>query len=130
MMKKVMISLILLTASSFAFAQAPDPSVLLGSWKMDMSPDNPSDNNFAMIRITKASDNQIKGVFYREGVKIKEGRFTTQMGKLYGAVVSGDNSGTYNSTFYYKDGQLYGTTHSLGRDFLSVWTATKINESK
>ena len=103
----------------------PDPQLLVGTWKLDMSPENKTDNNFAMMRITSVGKNSIKGFFYREGVKIREGRINTQTGILYGAVVSGDNSGDYNTAFYYKNGVLYGSTHALDRDFLSVWTATK-----
>ena len=102
-----------------------DIQLLIGTWKLDMSPEDKTDNNFAMMRITKVEKNSIKGIFYREGVTIREGRINTQTGVLYGALVSGDNSGNYNSTFYYKDGMLYGSTHALKRGFLSVWTATK-----
>ena len=105
----------------------PDINVLIGNWKLDMSPSNKSDNNFASMEITKVTNNSIDGFFYREGVEIKEGRINTQTGTIYAALVSGDNSGEYNSTFYYKDGHLFGTTHSLSKDFLSVWTAIKLD---
>ena len=100
-------------------------NVLKGTWKLDMSPQDKSDSNFAMMKITKVNDNVFKGEFYRDGVKIRNGNINTQLGVIYGALISGDNSGEYNTTFYYKDGILHGTTHAVGRDFLSVWTATK-----
>lgn len=92
-----------------------------------MSPENTSDENFAMMEITKATNNSLEGFFYREGVEIQEGRINTQTGIIYAALISGDNSGQYNTAFYYQDGILFGTTHSISRDFLAVWTATKLD---
>ncbi len=39
--------------------------------------------------------------------------------------LSGDNSGEYNTTFFYEDGKLYGSTHAIERRFLAVWIATR-----
>ena len=111
--------------SEQVIAEKADPNVLIGTWKLDMSPENQTDGNFAMMRIEKIKNGSFKGVFYREGVKIRKGRINTQTGVIHGALVSGDNSGDYNTSFYLKEGKLYGTTHSLSRDFLSVWVATK-----
>lgn len=102
-----------------------DLNVLVGKWKLDMSPQDKTDSNFAMMNITKVEEKTFKGEFYREGVKIRNAQINTQLEVIYGALVSGDNSGIYNTTFYYKDGLLQGTTHSIGKDFLAVWTATK-----
>lgn len=102
-----------------------DINILLGTWKLDMSPSDTTDSNYASMEITKVSDNSLEGYFYRKGVEIREGRINTQMGIIYAALVSGDNSGSYNTSFYYKDGILIGTTHAINRNFLSVWTATK-----
>ncbi len=104
-----------------------DPNVLLGEWKLDMSPDDENDTNFAMMRITNVENKKIQGMFYREGVKIKNGQINTQLGIIYAALTSGDNSGEYNTSFYFKNGKLYGTTHALDRNFLSVWIAEKVN---
>jgi len=102
-----------------------DISLLKGNWKLDYSPENDSDDNFAKMIITDVGDNSLEGYFYRDEVKIREGRINTKSGVIYGALVSGDNSGIYNTSFYFKDGLLYGTTHSIDKDFLAVWTATK-----
>lgn len=101
--------------------------VLVGKWKLDMSPQDESDSNFAMMEISEVVDNTFKGVFYREGVQITDAQINTQLGIIYAALISGDNSGIYNSTFYYKDGILHGTTHAVNRNFLAVWTAIKEN---
>ena len=103
------------------------PEVLLGEWKLDMSPQNKTDNNFAMMRITGVENAKLEGTFYREGVKLKNGQINTQTETLYGALTSGDNSGSYNTSFYLKDGKLYGTTHAIDRGFLAVWIAEKVD---
>ncbi|QLG44687.1 hypothetical protein [Costertonia aggregata] len=102
-----------------------DLNVLVGQWKIDMSPQDKTDGNFAMMNITKIEGYTFKGEFYREGVKIRNAQINSQLGVIYGALVSGDNSGIYNTSFYYKDGMLHGTTHSVNKNFLAVWTATK-----
>ena len=105
-----------------------DPQLLLGSWKIDMSPQDLTDENFALMRIEQVEGNQFEGIFYREGVRIQNGKLNTQLGKLYGALVSADGTGQYNTAFYYEDGLLHGSTHAIERNFLSVWTAKKIKE--
>jgi len=104
-----------------------DSNVLVGNWKLDMSPQDKTDSNFAMMKITKIAGNSFEGEFYREGVKIRNAQINTQLGVIYGALISGDNSGEYNTTFYLKNGMLHGSTHAVSRNFLSVWTATKSN---
>ncbi|WNJ18394.1 hypothetical protein [Pontibacter sp. G13] len=117
-------SLGLLLASTHAIFQ-PDPQALVGHWEIDLTPENGLDDPTAIMIVKKVSDKSFSGTFYREGVKIREGRINTQRGIVYGALVSGDNSGDYNTSFYLKDGVLYGSTHAIDRGFLSVWTAVK-----
>lgn len=113
--------------SGFATDSIADVALLKGNWKLDLSPQDKTDANFAKMVISNVDNSSFEGFFYRDGVKIREGRINTQLGIIYGALISGDNSGTYNTTFYYKNGILHGTTHSLDKDFLAVWTATKEN---
>ena len=129
-MKSLLFFLICLGAFIYSFSASPsltepDPTQLIGEWKLDMSPENRSDTNFALMRITHIEGNSFSGTFYREGVKIQEGRINTQRGIIYGALLSADGSGDYYTAFYYEEGILYGSTHALQRKFLSVWTATK-----
>lgn len=122
----LLVSLILSIPSSVkAQSQKLDVNVLVGTWKLDMTPNDKTDSNFAMMKIKKVEKKQFKGEFYREGVKIKNGLINTQLGYIYGALMSGDNSGSYNTSFYYKEGILHGSTHAVNRNFLSVWTATR-----
>ncbi|MEO1438647.1 MAG: hypothetical protein AAFV80_24110 [Bacteroidota bacterium] len=111
-----------------SLTESIDTQILVGHWKLDMSPQDSTDSNFAMMHIKKVTASSFTGDFYRKGVSIKNAQINTQTGKLYGALTSGDNSGTYNTTFLYQDGMLYGTTHAIDKAFLSVWTATKITE--
>ncbi|SHH47769.1 hypothetical protein [Winogradskyella jejuensis] len=115
------------TTSIHSQSKDLDLNVLKGTWKLDMSPQDKTDNNFATMKITKIDNSTFKGEFYREGVRIREGRINTQLGIIYGTLISGDNSGEYNTTFYYKNGALHGTTHSVHKDFLAVWIGTKMN---
>ncbi|MEP0985659.1 hypothetical protein [Ekhidna sp.] len=125
-MMKTILFFVISVAIGLADTHAqPNPDVLLGKWKLDMSPQDSTDDNFAMMEITKVQGNEIKGTFYRKGVKLREGQINTQTDVIYGALVSGDNSGSYNTSFYYKNGKLYGTTHAVDRGFLSVWVAEK-----
>lgn len=128
-MKSIFLLICLLITSPLSFAEMPKPdnikTSLVGVWKLDMTPFDLNDNNFAKMVIRKIDNNRLQGEFYRDGVEINEGRINTQNGRIYAALVSSDNSGSYNSSFYLKDGILYGTTHAIERDFLAVWTATK-----
>lgn len=121
----IIISFIFISQSGYSQEGKLDLQELAGLWKLDMSPQNKSDSNFAMMEITKIESNLVEGSFYREGVSIREGRTNTQLGKIYVALVSGDNSGEYNSSFYLENGKIYGTTHSIDRDFLAVWEGEK-----
>jgi hypothetical protein len=121
----IIISFIFIGQSGYSQEEKLDLQDLVGLWKLDMSPENKSDSNFAMMEITKIESNLVEGSFYREGVSIREGRTNTQLGRIYIALVSGDNSGEYNSSFYLENGKIYGTTHSIDRDFLAVWIGEK-----
>ncbi|MEL6812015.1 MAG: hypothetical protein AAFP76_11820 [Bacteroidota bacterium] len=110
---------------SCAQVSETDLQQLVGVWKLDMSPQDTTDENFARMEITSVTANSMEGEFYRRTVKMREGRINTQLGIIYGALISGDNSGEYYSTFYLKDGVLHGTTHARDRGFLAVWTAKK-----
>ncbi|MEZ4655831.1 MAG: hypothetical protein R3E12_20150 [Candidatus Eisenbacteria bacterium] len=54
-------------------------------------------------------------------------RLNTDWGEVHFAFTTADNSGAYNTSGVLRDGILHGTTHSLARGFLAVWTA---NESR
>ncbi|MFK7749484.1 MAG: hypothetical protein AB8B65_13900 [Kordia sp.] len=123
----VLVITVILLIPNLTNAQSKDidVNVLVGTWKLDMTPQDTTDENFAMMKITKIKNNSFMGEFYREGVAIRNAQLNTQLGIIYGALISGDGTGDYNTTFYYKNGILHGSTHAIERNFLSVWTATK-----
>ncbi|MEL6392618.1 MAG: hypothetical protein AAFY36_16205 [Bacteroidota bacterium] len=118
----------LMACQTQAVAQEAVPAeiALVGEWQLDMTPENPDDEAFAKMIIREVSDGSFTGIFYRDGVRIREGRINQQTGRLYGALVSGDNSGRYATSFYFEDGKLYGTTHAIERQFLSVWVGVRV----
>ena len=59
---------------------------------------------------------------------MEQGRINTQLSTIHGALISGDNSGQYHTSFYHRDGKLFGATHAVDRELLSVWVAEKNNE--
>jgi hypothetical protein len=119
--------LYILTAFNHAAAgsEAQKDTLLIGEWKLDMTPNNPDDNNFAKMSINKIEKGRVYGEFYRDGVKMQNGVINRQANKTTVALVSSDNSGSYNSTFYLDGDMLYGSTHAIEREFVATWTATK-----
>ena len=113
-----------------ACAQPTEPNldVLRGTWQIDLSPEDKNDDNFAKMLISSVGKNTVEGTFYRDGVKIREGRLRVSGGTIYVALVSGDNSGIYNTSFRLEEDVLYGTTHSIDKDFLAVWEAKKLSK--
>ncbi len=108
--------------------QTTDSSIstsLIGTWKLDMTPADPNDDYYEYMEIREIKEGNVKGWFYRSEVRMKYGRLDTTTGTAYIALVSGDRSGDYNTTAKLVNGQLEGTTHSLKRNFISVWTGVK-----
>ena len=100
---------------------------IIGTWKLDLTPENKSDEVSAIMNIESVTDKIVTGYFYNENSNIQASAINIQTGKMYVSFITADGSGNYNSTFYIYNNKLYGTTHSIGRDFLSVWTAEKLN---
>ncbi|MCB1183654.1 hypothetical protein KDM41_09470 [bacterium] len=110
-------------ASNAPAAEAPDPSVLVGTWQVDLRPTPDAEPYFQTFVVTAAGADTLAGSFY--GTEIGEGRINTDWGALHLAFVTGDGSGAYNTSAVLDGDVLRGTTHSLGRDFLAVWTARR-----
>ena len=127
---KLITFVIFLTISGVANSAKTSPSIdnhaqLIGTWVLDMTPNNPNDNNFAKMTIDKIEKGKVYGEFYRDGVKMQYGVINKVTKRITVALVSSDNSGQYNSSFYLENGMLYGTTRAIERGFLAIWTATK-----
>lgn len=130
LMKKTFIpfSFLLLILCSFTpELTTNDPfKELEGTWKLDLTPGDTTDDNFTEMTIKEITPLGVKGEFY--WTKMRKGQVNIDYEGIYFAFVTNDGSGDYNTAAHYKNGKLSGSTHSLGRDFLSVWTAVKVEK--
>ena len=104
-------------------APTPDPEVLVGSWMVDLRPSPDAPEYLQEFLVTGTADGRLEGMFY--GSVIERGRINVDWGLVRFAFITRDNSGVYHTSGVLEGGRLEGTTHSLGRDFLSVWTAER-----
>ena len=93
---------------------------LLGTWDLDLTPEDSTDNVSAILKISQINESKIEGYFYSEFSTITNSTINIQSDRIYVAFVTNDNSGFYNTSLYIKDGKLFGTTHAVERSFLSV----------
>ncbi len=109
--------------NAYRFVRTVAPADLEGAWTVDLRPTpdaEPYDQEFI---VTEAGAGRIRGTFY--GTPIEQGNVNPDWGALHFAFVTEDGSGVYHTTGVLRGERLEGTTHSLGRGFLSVWTATR-----
>ncbi len=114
---------VVLSLSGFSYTTSEAVPELEGTWAVDLRPSPDSPPYIQDMVITSAKNKQIKGTFY--GTKIMNGKINTSWGKVVFAFTTKDGSGVYHTTGELVDGKLIGTTHSLGRDFLTPWTAAR-----
>ncbi len=100
-----------------------NPEELIGTWRVDLRPTPDAEPYYQDFVVTGVEDGALTGSFY--GSDIEEARLNTDWGPVHFAFITRDGSGVYHTTGVLRDGALTGTTHSLGRDFLAVWRATK-----
>lgn len=112
--------------TGWATAQIPEPSVLIGEWKVDLRPTPLSAPYFQRLVITELGDRTFKGTFYYDS-EIKEARINRDWEELTIAFITEDGTGAYNTVARLEGDILKGTTHSIGRDFLSIWSAEKVD---
>lgn len=103
-----------------------DPSVLVGTWKVDLRPTPDAPEYFQKFEVRAVAGDSLVGTFYYSDVA--NGRINTAWGKVRFAFVTSDGSGKYNTSGTYEDGKLEGMTHATGRGFLSYWTATRVED--
>lgn len=117
---------ILATAPS-AQTDPPSGSVsaddLVATWKVDLHPTPGADPYFQELVVESVEDGVPAGEFY--GTKIESARVNTDWGAVHFAFVTRDGSGAYHHAGVLRDGRIEGTTLSIGRGFLAVWTASR-----
>lgn len=129
-MKKSFLFLLSFFFVSLPVCQAQDaPAVapkeaLIGTWRVDLRTSRNADPNFTELMIESIEDKMLTGSFYYTNVE--DGLINDTWGTVYLAFTTEDGSGPYQTSARLENGKLIGTTHSLGRGFLSVWTAEKI----
>ena len=100
---------------------------VVGTWKVDLRPTPDAAPYYQYLKITKIKDGRVEGTFYNS--PIQYGNINDNWGKVVIAFITQDAGGTTYNTAIEVDGYtMTGTTHSLGRDFLAVWTGEKIVE--
>lgn len=102
---------------------ATDASALLGTWAVDVRPTPGADASEQPFVVTAVSGSAFEGSFH--GTAIESARVNRQWGDLRFAFVTRDDSGAYHTSGVLRDDRLEGTTHAIGRDVLSVWTAER-----
>lgn len=116
---------LLVCTTALVSAQSPDPAALVGTWQVDLTPKPGAEPYFQKLVITEVNDSTFTSTFYYDS-EIQEARFNADWGALTIAFFTADGSGPYNTAARLEGDLLKGTTHSIGRDFVALWTARKV----
>lgn len=103
----------------------PDAAKLVGTWRVDLRSKPGDAPYFQDFIVAKVDGNTLAGTFYQS--EVADGRINTDWGTVHFAFTTADSQGrgTYNTAGRLVGDRLEGTTHSLGRKFLAVWTAER-----
>lgn len=116
---------VLVLALAALAAAAPlrrsDPGNLVGTWQVDLRPKPDAQPYFQSFVVRAVEGSTFRGTFY--GTEVANARINTDWGAVHFAFTTEDGSGVYHHTGVLRDGALQGTSHSLGRQFLAVWSA-------
>ena len=111
------------TATASRWITGPGPEELVGIWEVDLRPTPDAEPYLQEFEVSSVDGNGFEGSFY--GTPVTEGRLNVDWGAVRFAFVTADGSGPYHHSGVLREGRLEGTTHSIGRDFLAYWTATR-----
>ena len=100
-----------------------DAMELVGVWKVDLRPTPGAPAYFQEFVVSSVQGKTFTGTFY--GAPVEQARINTDWGVVRIAFVTSDASGPYNHSATLVGSRLEGLTNSTGRDFLSIWTATR-----
>ena len=93
-----------------------------GTWVVDLRP-TPDAPAYDVAMELKVRDGRVVGTFY--DTEIENGFANDTWGDLVVGFTTRDGSGVYYSTATLHDDVLRGSTLSVGRQFLAVWTARR-----
>lgn len=100
---------------------AGDAEALVGKWIVDLRPTPDAPAHLKELIIESVEDGELEGRFY--DTDFVDGRLNGDWGALRFAFCTADASGAYHTQGVLRGDRLEGTTMSVGRDFLAVWTA-------
>lgn len=98
--------------------------MLLGTWTVDLRPTPGSEPYYKEFVVTSVQGDSFTGTFY--DAPVSQARINKDWGKLRIAFVTADGSGPYNHSAVLEGIRLEGLSNSTGRDFLSYWSAVKL----
>lgn len=110
-------------ASTQGPASTPTVADLVGTWKVDLRPTPDAAPYYQEFVVEKVDGTAFFGSFY--GTPIENALANTDWAQVHFAFTTSDGSGAYNTSGVLVGSQLKGTTHSIGRGFLNVWTAER-----
>lgn len=114
----------MVTFTAVAAATAPDARLLEGRWRVDLRPEPGADEYFQEFVVSGVDGTSFEGRFY--GTAIGNGTLNVDWGEVHFAFTTRDDSGEYHTSGRLDGNVLRGTTHSIGREFLAVWSAERI----
>ena len=111
-------------------APAMHPAVALrGEWLIDLRPTPDAEPYLQPFSVTDLAGNQFEGTFYG-GAPISSGYVNTDWEGVHFAFVTSDGSGAYHHAGRMTGPDtIEGSTMSVGREFLAVWSGTRAPES-
>ncbi len=108
-----------------AALERPNAKALVGTWRVDLRPTPDAEPYYQEFVVRRVEGDTFEGSFYG-GTELQHGRINTDWGSVHFAFATSDGSGVYNTSGVLDGEKLRGTTHSLGREFLAVWTAERV----
>lgn len=97
-------------------------NLFVGTWKLDLRPTPDAEPYYQNFEL-KMVKGKIKGKFYN--TEIENVVFNDAWEHPTIAFTTTDGSSTYHTVGRIENGILKGTTHAIGRDFLSIWSGER-----
>ena len=100
------------------------PIDIEGTWKIDLRPTPEAAPYYQYLTISRVEEGRVYGSFYNS--PLQYGTINQDWGTVVVAFVTQDAGGnTYNTTLEVDGDRMRGTTHSIERSFLAVWTGMR-----
>lgn len=119
-----LIGSLLLGVPGSALTLSHPSEALVGTWQVDLRPTPDAEPYYQEFEVFDVEGSELTGRFY--GSEIVQGSINDDWGQVRFAFTTQDGSGIYHTAGVLDGDRLSGTTHSLGRNFLSVWTAERM----